>query len=103
MNDKQHREVEDLSFDDVITCLVGAATVYADSKSDISGTELKRYIAELNKRYAQARTDTIDQIFKLSPKAKFKDWKPKDALQFYERLQDYEQQLKPNQADGEDV
>lgn len=41
----------------------------------------------------KARLQTIDEIFELSPKVSFQNWKPTDAFHFYERLRDYEKRL----------
>ena len=37
--------------------------------------------------------DTLDKVYELSPTAQFKDWKPQDAVAFYERLKAFEKQL----------
>lgn len=50
-----------------------------------------------NRSIERARVEgqlkTVDDVFALSPKGSFNNWKPMDAWKFYERLKDYEKQL----------
>lgn len=54
---------------------------------------------------ALAQLKTIDDVFRMSSKKKFIEWKPQDAFMFYERLKAYERELKalqpPAEKDGE--
>lgn len=42
----------------------------------------------------KGRIDSIDKVFGMSPGKSFNLWKPADALRFYERLKEYEHELK---------
>jgi hypothetical protein len=57
------------------------------------------FAALIAKECQKARIEVIEKIYELSPKAKFGDWKPKDALMFYERFRAYEQQLTKEQKE----
>jgi hypothetical protein len=54
----------------------------------------KLILAKFAEIEREARLDTIDKVFELSPKGSFANWKPMDAWHFYERLKDYEKQVK---------
>lgn len=51
---------------------------------------LAAHQATLDAAVAQARLELIDEVYRLSPTKQFKDWKPTDALAFYERLKELE-------------
>lgn len=59
--------------------------------------------SKLTKLLLEQRIKTIDDVFSLSPKGLFNNWKPMDAFRFYERLKAYEKDLQArlNQLDKE--
>lgn len=65
---------------------------------DLVDTSLAEAIEALIKTVQQ---QMIDEIYKLSPAKQFKDWKPQDALVFYERLKAFEATLTPKEAKDE--
>lgn len=52
-----------------------------------------KYTALLEAKLVEARIDTINKVFEMSPGKSFTLWKPIDALNFYERLKAYEAEL----------
>jgi hypothetical protein len=67
-----------------------------DEANTLSNNYQTRFKAAIQNLMVQERLEAVDKIFELSPKQTFEHWKPTDALQFYERLKDYEEQLSPN-------
>lgn len=76
------------TYGEAVWDIVKESDVFADV--GIPMVEAKRRLQSL---IDAARKEVIDHVYKLSPKAQFKDWKPQDAFVFYERLKAYEQEL----------
>jgi hypothetical protein len=54
---------------------------------------MERFEAYTAEKSLLRAKDTLDKVYELSPTAQFKDWKPQDAVVFYERLKEFEKQL----------
>lgn len=71
----------------------------------IDDTEKSRKVEALVKQHITqadqaAELRAIDTVFELSPTGSFQNWKPLDAFKFYERLKDYERQLRQQQKES---
>jgi len=72
-------ELAHLSLDALLTCLVGATTLYAtsDNKSDRAHKMVNEYIAEVERRFSQTQKDTITRVLELIDECESKprwDW-----------------------------
>jgi hypothetical protein len=48
---------------------------------------------ETAKAMQEAKLEAIEMVYMMSPQETFEKWKPEDAVRFYTRLRQYEQQL----------